>query len=250
MIQADDRLKAIFDEALKLARSYKHEYITLEHLLHVLLSQPEIYDMLQNNKEVNYEQLLIDIDEYIKNNLNEIKVAEEVYPKRTQSTERTVNRAFTQAIFSGHDAVSCFHLINSMFSETNSHACYFLKKNGVSKKLIVDYSVENDIDPSETKVSAKQASKVLKQYTVNLNEQAKKQKTFTCIGRQDVVDEITLVLGRKIKNNVIMIGDPGVGKTAIAEGLAHMIVNNQVPDVLKDHTIYSVDVGSLIAGSK
>ena len=75
-------------------------------------------------------------------------------------------------------------------------------------------------------------------------------KTFTCIGRQDVVNEIVLVLGRKIKNNAIMIGDPGVGKTAIAEGLAHMIVNNQVPDVLKDHIIYSVDVGSLIAGSK
>ena len=249
MIQADDRLKAIFDEALKLARSYKHEYITLEHLLNVLLSQPEVYDMLQNNKEVNYEQLLIDVDDYIKNKLNEIKVTEEVYPKRTQSTERTVNRAFTQAIFSGHDAVSCFHLINAMFSESNSHACFFLKKSGVTKKLIVDYSVENDTD-NETKISSKQASKILKQYTVNLNEQAQQNKTFQCIGRQDVVDEITLVLGRKIKNNVIMIGDPGVGKTAVAEGLAHMIVNNQVPDVLKDHTIYSVDVGSLIAGSK
>ena len=249
MIQADDRLKAIFDEALKLARSYKHEYITLEHLLNVLLAQPEIYDMLQNNQEVKYEQLLADLDGYIKNNLNEIKVSEEVYPKRTQATERTVNRAFTQAIFSGHESVSCFHLMNSMFSENNSHACYFLKKNGITKKLIVDYSVANDTD-NETKISSKQASKILKQYTVNLNEQAKKQKTFTCIGRQDVVDEITLVLGRKIKNNVIMIGDPGVGKTAIAEGLAHMIVNNQVPDVLKEHTIYSVDVGSLIAGSK
>ena len=250
MIQADDRLKAIFDEALKLARSHKHEYITLEHLLNVLLAQPEIHDMLQDSKDVEYEQLVADVSQFIEKNLNEIKVKDDVFPKRTQATERCVNRAFTQAIFSGHDAVSCFHLINSLFAETNSHALYFLKKNGVSKKLIVDYSVENDTDAAEGKISSKQASKILKQYTVNLNEQAKKQKTFTCIGRQDVVDEITLVLGRKIKNNVIMIGDPGVGKTAIAEGLAHMIVNNQVPDVLKDHTIYSVDVGSLIAGSK
>ena len=249
MIQADDRLKAIFDEALKLARANKHEYITLEHLLSVLLSQSEIYDMLQNN-EVNYEQLLMDIDNFIKESLNEIKVKDEVYPKRTQATERTVNRAFTQAIFSGQESVSCFHLMTALFSEKNSHACFFLIKNGVTKKLIVDYTVENDIETSDTKVSSKQASKILKQYTVNLNEQAKQNKTFTCIGRQDVVDEITLVLGRKIKNNVIMIGDPGVGKTAVAEGLAHMIVNNQVPDVLKDHTIYSVDVGSLIAGSK
>ena len=250
MIQADDRLKAIFDEALKLARSHKHEYITLEHLLNVLLAQPEIHDMLQESKDVNYEQLITDVSQFIEKNLNEIKVKDDVFPKRTQSTERCVNRAFTQAIFSGHDAVSCFHLLNSIFSESNSHALYFLKKNGVSKKLIVDYSVENETEGSGEKISSKQASKILKQYTVNLNEQAKKQKTFTCIGRQDVVDEITLVLGRKIKNNVIMIGDPGVGKTAIAEGLAHMIVNNQVPDVLKDHTIYSVDVGSLIAGSK
>jgi len=250
MIQADDRLKAIFDEALKLARSNKHEYITLEHLLYVLIDQTEIHDMLNSHSEINYDQLVLDVHDHVENKLNEIKINDEVYPKRTQSTERTVNRAFTQAIFSGQDSVNCFHLLNSIFSEKNSHANYYLIKNGVTKKLVVDYSVENEIDSGETKVSSKQASKILKQYTVNLNEQAKKNKTFHCIGRQDVVDEITLVLGRKIKNNVIMIGDPGVGKTAVAEGLAHMIVNNQVPDVLKDHTIYSVDVGSLIAGSK
>ena len=251
MIQADDRLKAIFDEALKLARANKHEYITLEHLLHVLIDQTEIHEMLNSVQEINYDQLVTDLHNHVQNSLNEIKTKEDVYPKRTQATERTVNRAFTQAIFSGHDSVSCFHLINAIFNEKNSHACYYLLKNGVTKKIIVDYTVENDMYvEEENKVSSKQASKILKQYTVNLNEQAKKNKTFHCIGRQDVVDEITLVLGRKMKNNVIMIGDPGVGKTAVAEGLAHMIVNNQVPDVLKDHTIYSVDVGSLIAGSK
>jgi ATP-dependent Clp protease ATP-binding subunit ClpA len=140
-----------------------------------------------------------------------------------------------------------------MYSETNSHAVFYLLKNGLTKKIVVDYMTEVGSDLGEetaSHVSSKQASKILKQYTVNLNEQAKANKTFTCIGRQDIIDEITLVLGRKIKNNVIMIGDPGVGKTAVAEGLAHMIVNNQVPEVIKDHTIYSVDVGSLIAGSK
>ncbi len=251
MIQADDRLKSIFDEAVKVARDNKHEYITLEHLLLVLIAQPEISEMIKNNKEAQYEQLVIDLDDHIKNKLNEIKTKDDVYPKRTQSTDRTVNRAFTQAIFSGHEHVNCFHLINAIHSEKQSHALYYLLKNGITKKMIVDYTVEHGIDElSETQVSAKQASKILSQYTVNLNDQAKANKTFTCIGRQDVVDEITLILGRKIKNNVIMIGDPGVGKTAIAEGLAHMIVENKVPDVLKDHTIFSVDVGSLIAGSK
>ena len=176
-----------------------------------------------------------------------------MFPKRTASIDRMVNRAFTHAIFSGHDTVNSLHLLSSMYAEKNSHAVYYMLKNGLTKKIVIDYMTEVGSDIGEepsTHVSSKQASKILKQYTVNLNEQAKANKTFTCIGRQDIIDEITLVLGRKIKNNVIMIGDPGVGKTAVAEGLAHMIVNNQVPEVIKDHTIYSVDVGSLIAGSK
>ena len=251
MIQADDRLKAIFDEAIKIAKSHSHEYVTLEHLLFVLLIQPELDEMLQSHESIKVTDLLNDLQNHIENELNEIKVTTEIYPKRTQSTDRTVNRAFTTAIFSGKDSVDAFQLIISMYAEKNSHAVYFLNKNGLTKKLIVNYLVEVGSEiPEETLINPKQASKILKQYTTDLNEQAKKNKTFHVIGRQDVVDEIVLVLGRKTKNNVIMIGDPGVGKTAIAEGLAHMIVENKVPDVIKDHTIFSVDVGALIAGSK
>ena len=251
MIQADDRLKGLFDEAIKIARNQNHEYITLEHLLSVLLLQPEIVDMVKDKPQVKYDQLIKDLDDHIINKMNDIKLKEDVYPKRTQATERCVNRAFTTAIFQGQETVNYFHLLSSIYSEKESYACYYLEKNGFPKRIVIDYMTDVGTDTiEEHKVSSKQASKILKQYTVNLNEQAKQQKTFQCIGRQDVVDEITLVLGRKIKNNVIMIGDPGVGKTAVAEGLAHMIVNNKVPDVIKDHVIYSVDVGSLIAGSK
>jgi len=251
MIQADDRLKNIFDEAVKIAKSHSHEYVTLEHLLFVLLIQPELDELLQSDESIKVMELMNDLQNHIENDLNEIKVTTEVYPKRTQSTDRTVNRAFTTAIFSGKEFVDVFQLIISMYAEKNSHAVYFLNKNGLTKKLIVNYLVEVGSEvPEESLVNPKQASKILKQYTTDLNQQAKKNKTFHCIGRQDVVDEIVLVLGRKTKNNVIMIGDPGVGKTAIAEGLAHMIVENKVPDVIKDHTIFSVDVGALIAGSK
>ena len=251
MIQADDRLKGLFDEAIKVARSHNHEYITLEHLLSVLLLQPEIVDMVKDKPQVKYDQLLKDLEDHITNKMNDVKLKDDVYPKRTQATERCVNRAFTTAIFQGQETVNYFHLLSSMYSEKESYACYYLEKNGFPKRIVIDYMTDVGTETiEEHKVSTKQASKILKQYTVNLNEQAKQQKTFQCIGRQDVVDEITLVLGRKIKNNVIMIGDPGVGKTAVAEGLAHMIVNNKVPDVIKDHVIYSVDVGSLIAGSK
>mgnify|MGYP003134999361 CR=1 FL=1 len=251
MIQADDRLKGLFDEAIKIARNNKHEYITLEHLLLVLILQPEIIDMIKDKPTVKADQLVKDLENHIATKMNDIKVKDDVYPKRTQTTERCVNRAFTQAIFQGQEAVNAFHLLSAVYSEKESYACFYLQKNGLAKRIVVDHLTDVGIDTvEEHKVSSKQAAKILKQYTVNLNEQAKQQKTFQCIGRQDVVDEITLVLGRKIKNNVIMIGDPGVGKTAVAEGLAHMIVNNQVPDVIKDHVIYSVDVGSLIAGSK
>jgi len=251
MIQADDRLKGLFDEAIKIARSHSHEYVTLEHLLSVLLLQPEIVEMIKDKPTVKYDDLIKELQDHITNKMNDIKSKEDVYPKRTQTTERCVNRAFTTAIFQGQESVNTFHLLSSIYAEKESYATYYLQKNGLSKKIVVDYMTDIGSDAAEEhQVSSKQASKILKQYTVNLNEQAKQQKTFQCIGRQDVVDEITLVLGRKIKNNVIMIGDPGVGKTAVAEGLAHMIVNGKVPDVIKDHVIYSVDVGSLIAGSK
>jgi len=253
MIEPDDKLKFLFDEAVKVARQHKHEYITLEHLLLTIVNDPEIKEFCQKTEDVLYADLIADLKSHIETKLNEIKTKDDVFPKRTAAIDRMVNRAFTHAIFSGHDSVNSLHLLSSMYSEKNSHAVYYMVKNGLTKKLVIDYMTELGSDIGEepsSHVSSKQASKILKQYTVNLNEQAKANKTFTCIGRQDIIDEITLVLGRKIKNNVIMIGDPGVGKTAVAEGLAHMIVNNQVPDVIKDHTIYSVDVGSLIAGSK
>ena len=251
MIQADDRLKGLFDEAIKIARKHNHEYVTLEHLLLVLLVQTEIVEMMKDKPTIKAQQLIKDIENHIANKMNDIKVNEDVYPKRTQATERCVNRAFTTAIFQGQESVNTFHLLSAMYSEKESYAYYYLMNNGLPKKIVVDHMTDVGIDAGEEhKVSSKQAAKILKQYTINLNEQAKQQKTFQCIGRQDVVDEITLVLGRKIKNNVIMIGDPGVGKTAVAEGLAHMIVENKVPEVIKDHVIYSVDVGSLIAGSK
>ena len=106
MIQADDRLKSIFDEAVKLARDHHHEYITLEHLLLILVAQSEISEMIKTFNQAQYDTLVSDLDDHVKNKLNEIKSKEDIYPKRTQSTDRTVNRAFTQAIFTGHEHVN------------------------------------------------------------------------------------------------------------------------------------------------
>ena len=124
MIQADDRLKAIFDEAVKIAKSHSHEYVTLEHLLFVLLLQPEVDDLLQSNKNIQVDALMNDLQNHIENELNEIKVQAEDFPKRTQAVERTVNRAFTTAIFSGKEYVDAFQLIISIYGE-KMHTQYF-----------------------------------------------------------------------------------------------------------------------------
>ena len=138
MIQAEDRLKAIFNEAVKLAREHHHEYITLEHLLKILVAQPEISEMMKTFPNHQYDTLVNELDDYVQNRLNEIKTKEDVYPKRTQSTDRCVNRAFTQAIFTGHEHVNCFHILSSMYGEKNSHAVYYLLKNNITKKAVVD----------------------------------------------------------------------------------------------------------------
>ena len=131
----------------------------------------------------------------LENELNYIKVQEEDFPKRTQAVERTVNRAFTTAIFSGKEYVDAFQLIISIYGEKNAHAVFFLNKHWLTKKIVVDYLVEVGSDvPDETAVNPKQASKILKQYTTDLNEQARNNKTFHVIGRQDVVDEIVFFL--------------------------------------------------------
>ena len=172
MIQADDRLKGLFDEAIKVARSHNHEYITLEHLLSVLLLQPEIVDMVKDKPQVKYDQLLKDLEDHITNKMNDVKLKEDVYPKRTQATERCVNRAFTTAIFQGQETVNYFHLLSSMYSEKESYACYYLEKNGFPKRIVIDYMTDVGTETiEEHKVSTKQASKILKQYTDNLNEQ-------------------------------------------------------------------------------
>ena len=150
--------------------------------------------MMKDKPTIKAQQLIKDIENHIANKMNDIKVNEDVYPKRTQATERCVNRAFTTAIFQGQESVNTFHLLSAMYSEKESYAYYYLMNNGLPKKIVVDHMTDVGIDAGEEhKVSSKQAAKILKQYTVNLNEQAKQQKTVQCIGRQDVVDEITLV---------------------------------------------------------
>jgi ATP-dependent Clp protease ATP-binding subunit ClpA len=174
-----------------------------------------------------------------------------VQPRKTNSLERVMNRSVTQVLFTGRKVVTTIDLYLSIGSETNSHAHYFLLKYGINKNEFVpfwqkNYKGENSI----VKLSDDQADEILDEYTTNLTSLAKAGKLEPMIGRAKEVDDIVNVLAKRFKSNVLMVGDPGVGKTAIVEGIAQQIIDGNVPEFLIGHELYSLEVGSLLAGSK
>ena len=164
--------------------------------------------------------------------------------------ERVLNRAFTQTLFSGRSHIDLQDVILSVLSEKKTIANYWLEKGGIEKEKLNEYlSNELEYDLQDDEMSG-QAQRALRAFTTDLNNEVKKNKIDPVIGRNEELDSIALALGRRNKNNVLLVGDPGVGKTAIAEGLAWNIVNDTVPEFLKEYNVYNLDIGSLLAGSK
>jgi len=176
---------------------------------------------------------------------------QEVQPRKTNSLERVMNRSVTQVLFTGRRQVTTIDLYLSIASEGNSHAHYFLLKYGINKNEFVTYW-QKTYKGSEftSKLSEGQADEILEEYTTNLTNLARQGKLEPMIGRSTELDDIVNVLAKRFKSNVLMVGDPGVGKTAIAEGLAQMIADKTVPEFLLGHELYSLEVGALLAGSK
>ena len=179
------------------------------------------------------------------------KTSEEVQPRKTNSLERTMNRSVTQVLFTGRRQVTTVDLYLSISSEGNSHAHYYLLKYGINKSEFVQHWQRHYKGAEYTaKLSDSQADEILEEYTINLTQLARQGKLEPLIGRSVEIDDIVNVLAKRFKSNVLMVGDPGVGKTAIAEGIAQKIVNVDVPEFLNDHEVYSLEVGALLAGSK
>ena len=254
-MQNNPEIEHIINTACVLAKDYKHEYVTLEHLL-IALIESKNFNKLLNDYGVDAENLLRDLYEYVGRQdhlVNEIKP--NLTPLRTHSLERVFNRAFTQVLFSGREMMEPIDLFLSISQEPNSHAAYFLVKWGINRKQLIDFFAEQNSDRFNRakKVEGGKkdyADKVLAEYCTDLNAQVVDGKIDPVIGRAVELEEIAQVLARRSKSNVLMIGDPGVGKTAIAEGLAHKIVNGEVPEYLKPYTVYNLEIGSLLAGSK
>ena len=249
MVEPSESLKAVFEQAIELAKSLKHEYLTIEHLLYTMLSDDNFINILNGyGADPNY--IRTNLDHYIKHKLNDIIKDDVIKPKKTQAVERVLNRAFTQALFNGRQTMELCDVFISIMSEKRSYASYYVQQAGIDKSKFADYlnsEIQNDEEENTNDI---QVDRALKAFTTNLNEAAKKNKIDPVIGRVTELENIALAMGRRSKNNVILVGDPGVGKTAIAEGLAFNIIKEYVPQFLKDYTVYNLDISSMLAGSK
>jgi ATP-dependent Clp protease ATP-binding subunit ClpA len=257
-MRSNPEIEEIINNACTLAKDYKHEYVTLEHLL-ICLIEHKSFNKVLIDFGAEVDQLLRDLYDYIGRQDHLTREAvENLTPLRTHALERVFNRAFTQVLFGAREEMLPIDLFLSISQEPNSHAAYFLIKWGINRKPLVDFFTHEYPDRLNGRSVKKDGSagkkdyadKVLKEYCTNLNQEVLDGKIDPVIGRLGELEEIAQVLARRSKSNVLMIGDPGVGKTAIAEGLAHKIVNGEVPEYLKPYTVYNLEIGSLLAGSK
>jgi ATP-dependent Clp protease ATP-binding subunit ClpA len=252
MVEPSDQLQVVFDKAVEDCKKLSHEYVTLEHLVFAMLCEEKFFELLTNfGADTTY--IKTNLEHYLKNKLDEIKIEnppKAFKPKKTQTVERVLNRAFTQVLFSGRQSIELVDVFLSILSEKRSYAVYYINKGGIEREKFSDFvNSELNEEEEETVVDA-QSEKALRAFTTNLNDQVKKAKIDPVIGRTEELEQIALGLGRRSKNNVLLVGDPGVGKTAIAEGLAFNIIQGTVPEFLKEYTVYNLDISAMLAGSK
>ena len=256
-------LETVLHTALELANVRKHEFATLEHLL-LALTEDQDAKAVIDACNVDMKLLRDNLMGYIDNDLSGLVMDTDEDCKPTAGFQRVIQRAVIHVQSSGRDEVTGANVLVALFAERESHAAYFLQEqdmtrydavnfiaHGVSKKAgssNADMDRENDdADPDGFMSSGETA---LETYCVNLNEKAKVGKVDPLIGRQREVERTIQILCRRSKNNPLLVGDPGVGKTAIAEGLARKIIEGDVPEVLQDNVIFALDMGALLAGTR
>ena len=257
-------LEQSLHRALALATENNHEYATLEHLLLALTEDTDGISVLRACG-VELEKLRQDLKSFISNDLTDLLSAKLSEPKPTAGFQRVVQRAAIHVQSSGREEVTGANVLVALFSEREAHAVYFLQMHDMTRLDAVNYishgiakvpghsekneGIDSDTLDSDENIS-KNGTEALDAYCVNLNQKAIDGKIDPLIGRQSEIDRTIQVLCRRSKNNPLYVGDPGVGKTAIAEGLARRIVSNDVPEVLRENVIYSLDMGTLLAGTR
>ena len=247
-MQNNPEIEQIIENAVRIARDKQHSYVLTEHLLMSMLEHQPFRSVV-TKFGTDVEMLATDLDAYLDSLVHLRRENTDVPPKKTNALERVFNRALTQVLFTGRRAVTTADLYLSIMSETNSHAHYFLLKHGVQKQEFVKFW-EINYNHSDLRISTQQADEILEEHCLNLTRMAREDRLEPVIGRENDIAEMITVLARRFKSNVLMVGDPGVGKTALIEGLAQRIVKNEVPEFLRDHEVWSLEIGNLLAGSK
>jgi ATP-dependent Clp protease ATP-binding subunit ClpA len=254
MLEPNEDLEKIFERAIQLSLDNHHQYITLEHFLYCMITD-ESFNSVLVGYGTNVEDLTAKLENYIKNDLVSIvDHNSNSRPKKTNSVERMLNRAFTHTLFSGRTTIEPIDCFLSILNEKKSHAAFYLRSANIEKDKFIEY-VNKEIgtsnqDGEEATVPENKLEAYIGNFCTNLNAKVKNKEIDPVIGRDKELEEMQLVLARRHKSNVMLIGDPGVGKTALAEGLARKIVEGNVPKFIQDHTVYTLDIGALLAGSK
>jgi len=266
-------LEECLNIAVKEASQHKHEYVTLEHILYALIKNNDIKTILSSCR-VSSESLKEDLDNYFSQVLEKTK-KDQLHPKPTLAFQRVLQRAAEHMMSCGKNEITCHSILVALFSESSSFACYYLKKQGLTRFDLVSQvshqtgseaknssekqnSFESSAEPSSDASQGRadylpnkpEAKTALELYTENLCEKARKNGFDSLIGRKDELERITQILCRRQKNNPLLVGDSGVGKTALARGLASNIVEGKIPEKLKKAEIYELDMAALLAGTK
>jgi len=240
------------------ARQKRHELITVEHLLLAMLDNPSASEVL-NACGAKINKLRSDISGHIEEHTPIVSGSDDVDTQPTLGFQRVIQRAMLHVQSSGKKEVTGANVLVAIFGEKDSHAVYFLHQQGIARLDVVNFiahgiskvtETENKESISEETDSEVKTNKSLESYTINLNKLVAENKIDPLIGREMEIERVVQILCRRRKNNPLLVGEAGVGKTAIAEGLAKKIVEKDIPEVLQNKTIYSLDLGALIAGTK
>ena len=253
----DKELENNLNEIFKLAQKEKHEFVTVDHLLLSLMFNNDARSILESCG-VDPELLKKDLEEFIKKTTPIIESAD---PKEIQPTlgfQRVLQRAVFHVQSSGIKEVKGSNVLVAIFSEKESQSVFLLEQYGMTRLDAVTYlshgSLEGEIEDSssqnEVKKEKTKPKSALEAFTLNLNKEASEGRIDPLIGREKEIERVSQILARRNKNNPLLVGESGVGKTAIAQGIAKLIVENKVPELIQGSTIYSLDMGSLLAGTK
>ncbi len=245
----DKSLQESLHHATQFTRKLKNEFVSLEHFLHGSLKVKELEPFFKDHG-VDLKHYSLKLETFIKKAHPKIKRVDSNYnPEPTMGLHRCIDRALKQAQSSGKTVISALHILLSIFEETESYALFVLEEMGLSPLIIMEHITENgsSIEASPQSTSGKDP---LKQYCTNLNLKFNKGDSPKLIGRTQELSRVLEVLSRKNKNNPLLVGDPGVGKTAIGEGLAELVTLQKAPPKFKDLEVFSLDLSALLAGAK